>query len=230
MANTKQSVRKLHLFRDKLLSSHSPQQISFRSTTRPSGRFKAAALVMTKKSVKQVHATKQKKDKIKEPKIKEVTQSAVQTTIEKINNRLLKVSLGYAMMDVMPENKFGKGPKMIAQTINIRGINESFLKEFSLQVQCQGPSQQGHPQCHHHWHQPQMELDKPQTEAMKASLRKAEEASFKGGANTWQVAGAFCQSRQVKISGRPLILSDQGLHFREDCKIWQLCPAGAHIS
>ncbi|KAG1843355.1 hypothetical protein DFJ58DRAFT_731647 [Suillus subalutaceus] len=76
--------------------------------------------------------------KIKEPKIKEVTQSAVQTTIEKINNRLLKVSLGYAMMDVMSKNNFGKGPKMIAQTINIRGINESFLKEFGLQVQYQG--------------------------------------------------------------------------------------------
>ncbi|KAG1843356.1 hypothetical protein DFJ58DRAFT_844350 [Suillus subalutaceus] len=184
-ANTKQSVRKLHLFRDKLLSSHSPQQISFRSTTRPSGRFKAAALVMTKKSVKQVYATKQRKDKIKESKIKEVTQSAVQTTIEKINDRLLKASLGYTMTDVMSENNFGKGPKMIAQTINIRGINDSFLKEFGLQVQCQGLHNKD---MHNaitiginkkYYLCAKMELGQPQTEEMNASLKKAEEVALK---------------------------------------------------
>lgn len=62
----------------------------------------------------------------------------MQTTIDNIEDLILKASLGYAMMDVMSDDDLGRGPKMIAQTINVRGINESYLKEFRSQVRSQG--------------------------------------------------------------------------------------------
>jgi hypothetical protein len=71
-------------------------------------------------------------------KIAAVETSAVQTTIDQIQEELVKASLGYAMMDVMSDDDLGRGPTMTCQTINIREINRKFLKQFSTQVKGQG--------------------------------------------------------------------------------------------
>ncbi|KAG2737054.1 hypothetical protein P692DRAFT_201813132, partial [Suillus brevipes Sb2] len=81
---------------------------------------------------------KEKKTKTIKLKIAAVETSAVQTTIDQIQEELVKASLGYAMMDVMSDDDLGRGPTMTCQTINIREINRKFLKQFSTQVKGQG--------------------------------------------------------------------------------------------
>ncbi|KAG2355124.1 hypothetical protein BDR07DRAFT_1613853 [Suillus spraguei] len=92
----------------------------------------------TKKGGKQACALKQKKDKVLTPVIKPVTKSGVQKTIDQISIQITKASMGYALMDVMTDNDFGRGPQVVVQYINPREINSTFLRLFGADVERHG--------------------------------------------------------------------------------------------
>jgi len=70
--------------------------------------------------------------------VKQVTKSPVQKDIEAILEEINNAVLGYAMMVVMDDRDLGRGPGTVARSINIRSIDDKYLKDFAVKVKKQG--------------------------------------------------------------------------------------------
>lgn len=58
--------------------------------------------------------------------------------MDQVKELVQTASLGYALMTVMDDDDLGRGPKMERQTINLRDIDENFMRSFIRGVNEQG--------------------------------------------------------------------------------------------
>jgi len=58
--------------------------------------------------------------------------------IEEIEMGIQQATMGYALMNVMDDCDLNRGPKTIAQAINIRTIDNAYLKSFAANTKKQG--------------------------------------------------------------------------------------------
>jgi hypothetical protein len=58
----------------------------------------------------------------------------MQDMFEQIKTNIKEVTMGYALMNVMDDCDLKHGPKTIAQAINIRAIDQTYLKAFATNM------------------------------------------------------------------------------------------------
>lgn len=67
-----------------------------------------------------------------------IENAEVQSMMERIDSHVRGCVLGYALMTVMDEDDLGRGPWMQRQLVNMRNIDESFMRTFVEGVEVHG--------------------------------------------------------------------------------------------